>query len=157
MDNTDYKIIDCLSKNGRANASDIADRVNLSTSAVIERMKKLENSGAIKGYTVVLDANKFGKDVTAMMSVAIDHPKYNDNFVAEVMKNHHIAECMYIAGEFDYLLKVVTDNTHALEKILNTIKSIQGVSKTKTNIVLSTPKNEFAVSVRPRKQADTAK
>ena len=151
MDNTDIKILDCLCKNARANASEIAEKVKLSTSAVIERMKKLENSGTIKGYTAVLDNQKLGKDVIAMMSVAIDHPKFNDNFVDEMRRNNHITECMYIAGDFDYLLKVVTDNTQTLESVLNYIKSIQGVSKTKTNIVLSTPKNVYAIPHKTKK------
>ncbi|MEG1612635.1 MAG: Lrp/AsnC family transcriptional regulator [Clostridia bacterium] len=151
MDTIDIKILSCLSKNARANASEIAETVKLSTSAVIERIKKLENNGTIKGYTAILDAQKLNKDVIAMMSVAIDHPKYNDGFVSEVMQNHHITECLYIAGDFDYLLKVITDNTHTLEGVLNCIKSIPGVSKTKTNIVLSTQKNEYAIPLKAKK------
>lgn len=152
MDNTDYKILQCLSKNARANSSEIAEKVKLSTSAVIERIKKLEAGGVIKGYTAILDPHKLNKDVTAMMSVAIDHPKFNDGFVQAVTGNHHITECLYIAGEFDYLLKVITDNTKMLESVLNEIKSIPGVSKTKTNIVLSIPKNEYAVPLKAKKE-----
>jgi Transcriptional regulators len=148
MDNTDIKILNCLSANARANASEIAEKVKLSTSAVIERIKKLENSDTILGYTVILNPQKLNKDVIAMMSVAIDHPKFNDGFVEAVMQNHHITECLYIAGDFDYLLKVITDNTQMLEGVLNEIKSIPGVSKTKTNIVLSSPKNEYSIPLR---------
>lgn len=152
MDNTDYKILQCLTKNARANSSEIAEKVKLSTSAVIERIKKLEASGTIKGYTAIIDPQKLNKDVTAMMSVAIDHPKYNDSFVAATVGNPHITECLYIAGDFDYLLKVITDNTKMLESVLNDIKSIPGVSKTKTNIVLSSPKNEYNVPIKVRKE-----
>lgn len=151
LDNTDYKILHALSKNGRVGASEIADKVKLSTSAVIERIKKLEASGTILGYTAIIDPAKLNKDVTAMMSVAIDHPKFNDSFVAAVMSNPHITECMYIAGDFDYLLKVITDNTKMLENVLNEIKCIPGVSKTKTNIVLSIPKNLYNVPIKTKK------
>lgn len=139
-------------KNARANSSEIAEKVKLSTSTVIERIKKLENSGVIKGYTAIIVPEKLGKDVTALISVAIDHPKFNDGFVAAVKDNRHIAECLYIAGEFDYFLKVVTDNTKTLESVLNEIKSIPGVSKTQTSIVLSSPKNEYNVPVKAKKE-----
>ena len=139
-------------KNARANSSEIAEKVKLSTSTVIERIKKLENSGVIKGYAAIIVPEKLGKDVTALISVAIDHPKFNDGFVAAVKDNRHIAECLYIAGEFDYFLKVVTDNTKTLESVLNEIKSIPGVSKTQTSIVLSSPKNEYSVPIKAKKE-----
>ncbi len=148
MDNIDNKILHCLAKNARMNSSDIAKKVKLSTSAVIERIKKLESSGTILGYIAVVNPAKLNKDVIAMMNVAIDHPKYNDGFVAAVAKNPHITECMYIAGDFDYLLKVLTDNTKTLEEVLNEIKGIEGVSKTKTSIVLSSPKHEYSIPVK---------
>lgn len=152
MDNIDYKILQCLTKNARANASDIARKVKLSTSAVIERIKKLEASGTIKGYTAIIDHQKLNKDVTAVMSVVIEHPKFNDSFVQATVSNPHITECLYIAGDFDYLLKVITDNTKMLENVLNDVKSIPGVSKTKTNIVLSSQKNEYNVPIKVRKE-----
>ncbi len=121
-------------------ASDIGAKVKLSTSAVIERIKKLEQNGTVKGYTTVLDPVKMGKDVTAIMSIVVDHPRYNDGFISAVNANPHITECLYIAGEVDFFIKVVTDNTKTLETVLNELKSIPGVSKTKTNIVLNAPK-----------------
>ncbi|MDD3947095.1 MAG: Lrp/AsnC family transcriptional regulator [Clostridia bacterium] len=150
MDNTDIKIINLLRKNARSNASEIAEKIKLSVSAVIERMKKLEASGFVLGYTVLLDHSKIGKDVIAMMSISIEHPKYNDAFEAAVIQNPNITECHYVAGDFDYLLKVITDNTKSLEKVLNEIKSLQGVSKTKTSIVFSSPKNEFSVDLKAK-------
>jgi Lrp/AsnC family leucine-responsive transcriptional regulator len=148
MDNIDIKIINSLRNNSRVNASDIAEKVNLSVSAVIERIKKLESSGIIKQYTVVLDTNKLGKDVMALISVSIEHPKFNETFVESVMQNPQIVECHYIAGDFDFLLKVITESTQTLEKILNDIKCVNGVSKTKTMIVLSTIKNDLSISLK---------
>lgn len=143
MDNTDRLILSLLTKNARANASEIADKVSLSTSACIERIKKLENNGIIVGYTAILDNEKLGKDVLALMSVAIEHPKYNDGFIKAVNQNENIIECFYLAGEFDYYVKILTDNIVKLEGVLNAIKSIPGVSKTKTNIVLNTTKKQL--------------
>jgi len=142
MDKIDRKILSLLSKNARANSSEIAEKVSLSPSACIERIKKLEASGIITGYTAIVDHAKLGKDVLALMSVAIEHPKYNDGFVKAVAQNKNIIECFYLAGEFDYYIKVLTDSIVKLEAVLNSIKSIPGVSKTKTNIVLNVTKNQ---------------
>jgi len=151
LDNTDVKIINLLRKNSRVGASEIAQKIKLSVSAVIERIKKLESAGVILGYTVILDNAMIGKDVIAMMSISIDHPKFNGAFEAAVLQEPHITECHYIAGDFDYLLKVITDNTKSLERILNDIKSVPGVSKTKTSIVFSTPKNDYSVALKAKK------
>ncbi len=147
MDNIDLNILTLLLNNARVNSSEIADKVSLSPSAAIERIKKLENNGIITGYTAIVDPAKLGKDVMALMSVAIEHPKYNDVFIKSVALNNHITECFYLAGEFDYQLKIITDNTATLERLLNTIKSIPGVSKTKTNIVLSVTKNDHNIAI----------
>ena len=106
MDSVDVKIIECLKANSRENASVIGSKVNMSVSAVIERIKKLEASGIIKQYTVVLDNDKLGLDLTAFISVSMEHPKYNDGFVEFVMCHPQIVECHYITGDFDFLLKI---------------------------------------------------
>lgn len=142
MDKTDRNILKQLVDNARVNTSEIADKVNMSPSTVSDRIKKLEANGTILGYTAVLSPSKMGKDVTALMSVAVEHPKYNDGFIGAVLSNPEIAECFYLAGEFDFYLKIITDNIEKLESTLNAIKSIPGVSKTITNVVLSTPKNK---------------
>lgn len=145
MDNVDYKILNCLRKNARMNASVIGEKINMSVSAVIERIKKLEASGIIKQYTIVLDQKLIGKDITAYISVSLEHPKYNEGFSSSVQDNPQISECHYITGDFDYLLKVITCSTQELTNVLNTIKCIKGVSLTRTLIVLSTTKNEYCV------------
>jgi len=145
MDDTDLKILHCLKKNSRCNASAIGSQINMSISAVIERIKKLESAGIIKQYTILLDPKRIGKDICAFISVSLEHPKYNDGFSAAVKKNKQIVECHYITGGFDFLLKVVTDTTDTLEQVLKDIKSISGVSLTKTEVVLSTVKSEVTV------------
>ncbi|HBP38530.1 MAG TPA: Lrp/AsnC family transcriptional regulator [Clostridiales bacterium] len=145
MDHIDIKILDCLLTNARLAASVIGERVNLSVSAVIERIKKLENQGIIKQYTTILDSEKIGKGVTAFISVSLEHPKYNAGFIESVQKCSQITECHYITGDFDFLLKVVTQSTHSLEDTLNLIKSIKGISLTKTLVVFSTWKRDISV------------
>lgn len=145
MDKKDVQIIKHLVVNARINASDISKDIGLSTSAVIERIRKLEKSGIISGYTAILDPRKVNLDVTAIITVVIEHPRYNDRFIKAVMENMYITECHYMAGDHDFYLKVVTQNTNTLQDILNDIKRIEGVAKTKTSIVLNSPKNEIAI------------
>ena len=145
VDEINVKILNCLRENSRENASVISEKVGLSISAVIERIKKLEANEYIKKYTVDLDKNKIGRDVTALMQITLDHPKYTENFINKVKSNNDVLECHYLAGNYDFLIKICTNTTESLEKILNKVKAIEGVSKTTTMIVLSTIKNEYSV------------
>ena len=142
MDKIDYEILSCLKENARENATNIGAKINLSTSAVIERIKKFEASRLIKQYTIVLDQQALGGELMAFISVRLEHPKYYENFVELVNAHNSISECYYIAGDFDFILKAITKNTQCLEDILNYIKSIDGVSLTRTSVVLSANKNE---------------
>lgn len=145
MDRTDYEILACLKENARENATNIGAKINLSTSAVIERIKKFENSGLIKQYTIVINQQAVGGELTAFISVRLEHPKYYENFVEVVNSHNSITECYYIAGDFDFILKVITKTAQSLEDILNYIKSIDGVSLTRTSVVLSTNKNDVCL------------
>jgi len=145
MDSIDYQILACLKENSRENATNIGAKINLSTSAVIERIKKLENSGLIEQYTTLIDQTVLGRDLMAFIQVSLEHPKHYENFVRHVHENHSIAECYYIAGDFDFILKVVTKGGKMLEEILNYVKGINGVSQTRTSVVLSTNKREVCL------------
>lgn len=145
MDDTDIKILVMLKENSRVNASVIAENIGMSVSSVTERVKKLENSGVIKKYTLALDSKLIGMDVLAFISISLEHPKFNDTFIASLQKNPNVIECHYITGDFDFLLKIMTASMDAFSNVLNTIKSIKGVSLTRTLIVLSTSKNEYCI------------
>ena len=151
MDKIDVKIIECLKKNARENASVIGSQVNMSVSAVIERIKKLEANGIIKQYTVVLDSKKLGMDITAFISVSMEHPKYNNNFNEFVKTHKQITECHYITGDFDFLLKVNTESTGGLElairNLINQMYSKDISRKIKSAVVLSTVKEDYSVNL----------
>lgn len=145
MDNIDLSILKCLKENSRQTASMISQTINLSVSAVIERIRKMESKGMIQKYTVVLDEKQLGNDLTVFVSVRLEHPKYGNEFAREAAQHPHVAECYYIAGDVDYLLKIVTDSSRSLESIHQDIKEMPGVSWTKTLYVLSTIKNDISV------------
>jgi len=145
VDNIDIKIIKLLQENARVTASEIAGNINLSVPAVSERLKKLESSGVIKQYTTIVDPVHMNKTLMAIVFVTLERPRFADTFAEFVKKQNDILECHYLAGDSDYALKVVTENTSTLQELLDHIKSLQCVQKTRTTVILSTAKNNYSV------------
>lgn len=145
MDDIDVHILEILKGNARLSISEISKRVNMSVPAVSERLKKLETSGIIEQYTVLISSRKLKKDLTAFMFISIERNKSVTEFLNVIKASKDVLECHYIAGDYDYLLKIVTENTMTLEALLNKIKSVGGIQKTKTVIVLSTKKNNPSI------------
>ncbi|HEY2988333.1 MAG TPA: Lrp/AsnC family transcriptional regulator [Candidatus Binatia bacterium] len=140
LDQIDLKILSILQNQGRTHLADIAKEVDLSSPAVMERVKKLETQGVIKGYQAVLDPKKMGKDVAAFVGVSVSHQKYIDGFASYVTRQHDVLECHHVTGEESFILKVKTANTDSLEKLLAEIRSVEGVTGTITKVVLSSVK-----------------
>ena len=140
MDALDREILGCLIENGRMTVSEVSQRVKLSIPAVSERIRKLEQSGVVGKYTAILDPVRMDRRLTAIMMVSMERPKYNEGFTSQVLAEPDVLECHYLAGDFDYSLKIVTQDTSSLEKLLNRLKSIPGVQKTRTTVVLSSIK-----------------
>lgn len=148
MDHIDASILRCLTEDARMNASQISAQVNLSVSAVIERMKKLEASGLIRGYTALIDERLAGYDVQALISVRLEHPKYNQSFAEHMCAHSCVMECFYITGDFDYIARISAGSTEELTQVLNDIKEIPGVSLTRTYVVLENIKQGTQVFPR---------
>jgi Lrp/AsnC family leucine-responsive transcriptional regulator len=138
MDDVDKKILKMLSENARATLSELAGEIALSLPAISERLKKLEASGVIRQYTTILDPAKLNKHLMALMFLRFDNPKHGDRFAELSKAEPEIKECYYITGDFDYSLKILTENTQTLEKLLTRIKNAPGVVKTQTIVILST-------------------
>lgn len=150
MDRIDANILKCLTKDARMNASQISQQVNLSVSAVIERMKKMEASGLIRGYTAVIDERQAGVNVQAMISIRLEHPKYNQEFNHQMCAHESVMECFYITGDFDYIARIGVSSTEELTKVLHDIKQIPGVSLTRTYVVLDNVKQNSSVIPRTK-------
>jgi len=145
MDNIDIKILKLLQQHSRITASEISSRINLSVPAVSERLKKLDATGIIEKYTIILSAKKLNKRLMVVMFISLESPKFKDAFISIVQLDDEIVECHYLAGDYDYILKIITESTESLEKILHKIKNIPGVRKTKTTVSLSTIKNNYSI------------
>jgi len=150
MDALDHQLVNLLQRNGRATQLELSRAVGLSQPAVAERIRKLEERGVITGYTARVDASKLGKDITAFIGVSIEHPKYFDGFARKVLAMPEVLEAHRVAGQDSYLLKVRTRNTKTLDTLLvETLRTISGVTRTHTTIVLTSIKEETYVHVSP--------
>lgn len=148
MDWIDHRLVQALQVDGRATQLELSKQVKLSQPATAERMRKLEDAGVITGYSARVDATKLGKDVTAFVGVSIEHPKYFEQFAKKVLGLEEVLECHRVAGADSYLLKVKTATTGTLDALLvETLRTIPGVTRTNTTIVLSSVKEETRVHV----------
>lgn len=148
MDLVDRQIIESLQKDARLTQAQLAKRVGLSQPSVADRIRKLEEQKVITGYAARVDPRKLGKDITAFIGVAIEHPKYFDSFARKVLGLPEVLECHRVAGSDSYLLKVRTENTGTLDRLLvECLRTIPGVTRTDTTIVLASVKEDTFVSV----------
>jgi Lrp/AsnC family leucine-responsive transcriptional regulator len=147
LDQIDLKILSILQNDGRRRLADIADDVDLSAPAVMERVKKLEASGVIRGYQALVDGKKVGKDVTAFIGVSIGNQRDVERFAGQMMRYRDVLECHHVTGDESFVLKVKSANTNALEKLLAEIRSVDGVTRTVTKVVLSTVKEGQALEL----------
>ena len=151
MDDVDAGIVDLLQADARLTQAQIAKKVGLSQPSVAERIRKLEEQRIITGYTAKVDPRKLGKDITAFIGVGIEHPRYFDAFAKKVMGLEEVLECHRVAGQDSYLLKVRTENTGTLDRLLTEeLRTLPGVTRTHTTIVLCSVKEETHVA--PKKE-----
>lgn len=145
----DQKAVELLAEQGRATWADLADHLGVSPPAAADRVRKLEERGVIRGYAALVDAEQVGYGLTAFVAVTLEKPKYRDTFIAKVHETAEILECHHVAGDDDFLLKVKCRGTKHLDDLLTyVLKSIPGVARTRTTIVLSTAKEKLFTSPR---------
>ena len=148
MDAIDLRILEILQRDARVTQQDIARRVKLSQPSVADRIRKLEARGVILGYFAKVDPAHLGKDITAFIGVGISHPKYFEQFGKKVMAIPDVLECHRVAGNESYLLKIRTENTRSLDRLLvEQLRTIPGVFRTETTLVLSSIKEDLALSI----------
>jgi Lrp/AsnC family transcriptional regulator, leucine-responsive regulatory protein len=137
-DATDRAILELLQENCKQPLAAIGEKVGLSAPAVVERIHKLEEAGVVVRYTAVLDPRKLGRDITAFIGVSTDRPGAIDRVEAQVGAMDEVLECHHVTGGYTLMLKVKTRNTESLERLIDSVRSLDGVSRTETMVVLST-------------------
>jgi len=140
LDRYDRRILEVLQSDGRISNQDLAERIGLSPSPCLRRVRALEESGLIAGYRAVLDAAKLGLSLTALIHISMDRhtPERFARFDAAVAALPEVLECLLITGqEADYQLKVVVaDMTAYQDLLLNKVTRIEGVSGVHSSFVL---------------------
>ncbi|MFD0559490.1 Lrp/AsnC family leucine-responsive transcriptional regulator [Stackebrandtia endophytica] len=138
MEDLDLAIVSALTADGRISFTELATRVGLSTSAVHQRVKRLEERGVITGYTAKINYEALGLTLTAYVAIRPIDPAAPDDAPERLAALPQIESCHSVAGEDYYLLKVRVNGPAALEDLLARIRNVAGVTH-RTTIVLSTP------------------
>ena len=140
LDRYDRAILAALQRDGRMSNQELADRIGLSPSPCLRRVRALEEAGLIAGYHALVDARKLGLSLMALLSVSMDKhtPERFANFEALVGDIPEVLECLLITGQkSDYQLKIaVRDMDHYQHLLLNCITRIEGVTGVETHFVL---------------------
>ena len=138
VEEIDRQILGLLARDGRMSFTDLGKATGLSTSAVHQRVRRLEQRGVIRGYAAVIDADAVGLPLTAFISVTPLDPSAPDDVPDRLAELPEIEACHSVAGDENYILKVRVATPGALEGLLARIRGAAAVS-TRTTIVLSTP------------------
>lgn len=140
LDRYDLRILAELQRDGRISNQDLADRIGLSPSPCLRRVRLIEESGVIRGYAALLDAKTLGLTLMAIISVSMDRhtPERFEGFEAAIADIPEVLECLLITGrDADYQLKVVVRDMDAYQDLLlNRITRIEGVSGVHSSFVL---------------------
>lgn len=151
LDRYDQRILEVLQAEGRISNQELADRVGLSPSPCLRRVRTLDESGLIVGYRALLDAKKLGFSLMALIHISMDRhtPERFTNFEAKIGELPEVLECLLITGQdADYQLKVVAHDMEAYQELLlNRIARIEGVSGMHSSFVLRRVVDKSALPV----------
>jgi len=140
LDGFDRRILEALQAEGRISNQELAERIGLSPSPCLRRVRALEESGLIAGYRAILDATKLGLSLLALIHISMDQhtPERFSNFEQKVADLPEVLECLLITGQdADYQLKVVVRDMEAYQVLLlNKITRIEGVSGVHSSFVM---------------------
>lgn len=150
LDAVDMEILRALQKNARLTTKELAAMVNLSTTPVFERVKRLEQRGYIKGYVAVLDAEKLDRGFVVFCSVKMRRigREIAEDFARVVRSIPEVTECYNISGSYDYLLKIHAPNMkYYQEFVLNILGNIDHLGSLESTFVMDEIKHDFGLHI----------
>ena len=147
LDETDRKIIEILQEDGRISMKDLGKLIGLTSPAVSERIKRLENCGIISGYKAIINPDALGRNIKAFIHISLPGSQSYAEFLENAKSDPRIVECHHITGDDCSLLKVLVRDMQELENVIDSIKKI---GSTKTSVILSTPICLLYTSPSPR-------
>lgn len=152
MDRTDRKILGALQEKGRISNVELARMNDMAPSSMLERVRRLEDRGIIKGYRAELDPKQLGYHVAAMVMLNLDRHQATgiEDFEASIREVPEVKACYHLAGRYDYILHVVVrDIDHLGQLVKHTLGAIRGLEKQETFLLLSTVKEDSGLSLEP--------
>ena len=141
LDEIDIKILKYLQNDGRETASKIAEKLNLTVPTITERIKRLQESSVIKGFQAIIDPKSVSLDVSAVITVISSSSNNYQQVVDNAIDCPEIIQCFSTTGMGSLLLWVSTKNSQSLEELLRKIQSWPDVTRTETQVILSSYKN----------------
>lgn len=150
LDAVDMEILRALQKNARLTTKELAAMVNLSTTPVFERVKRLEQRGYVKGYVAVLDAEKLGRGFVVFCSVKMRRigREIAEDFARVVRSIPEVTECYNISGSYDYLLRIHAPNMkYYQEFVLNILGNIDHLGSLESTFVMDEIKHDFGLHI----------
>ncbi|WP_106478441.1 Lrp/AsnC ligand binding domain-containing protein [Phytohalomonas tamaricis] len=150
LDKIDLNILRCLQDNARISYVDLASNVGLSTTPCLERVKRLERAGIIRGYKAMLNPDALKAKLLVFVEVSLEtqSPAVFDEFRRAVAKLPQIQECHLVSGQFDYILKCRIPEMSAYRQLLgDVVLTLPGVKESKSYVVMEEVKEEFSLYV----------
>ncbi|PCJ42987.1 MAG: leucine-responsive transcriptional regulator [Alphaproteobacteria bacterium] len=150
LDKIDQNILNILQKDGRISNVKLAETIHLSPTPCLERVKRLEKDGYIKGYVALLESNLLDAALVSFIEVSLERTTTRalEIFRQEIREIPEIQECHMVAGGFDYLIKVRTrDMAHYRKFLGEKLSSLSGIRSTHTYVVMEEVKATSAIAI----------
>ncbi len=150
MDALDKQLIQLLQKDCKKTTKYYADQLQLSKTAVYERIRRLERTGIITDYVALVDKEKIQRDFTVLCQIRlVQHTKENVlKFEREVLKLEEVSECFHVGGDYDYVLKInVEDMKSYREFMVTKLTAINNIGNTQSSFVINEVKNRPSVHI----------
>ncbi|MBT8312398.1 MAG: Lrp/AsnC family transcriptional regulator [Flavobacteriaceae bacterium] len=150
LDTVDTHLLHLIQDDCKKTTKAYAQELGLSSTAVYERIKRLEREGVIQKYVALLDKNKVGRAFTVLCHVKlIQHVKENvQQFEKEVLKLEEVSECFHVSGDYDYILKIYVQDMRAYREFMVTkLTAIQNIGSTQSSFVISEVKHTTALAL----------
>jgi len=150
LDAIDFRLLKLLQAKSNLTTKELAAKVNLSTTPVFERVKKLEKEGYIKKYVAILDAEKLEKGLIVFCNITIkEHTREIGNqFVKDILSLEEVTECYNISGDYDFLLKVlVRDMKEYQNFVLNHLGGVKNIGSAHSTFVMGEIKNSYSIPI----------
>lgn len=150
LDLTDKKILNLLQQNSKANIKEIALKIGLTQTPTYERIKRLEKAGVIKNYIAVLDKEKVGYtiEVFCQVTLMVHSKEMITRFENAINKIDEVMECFHVAGNYDYLLKIIVKDMNSYQTFLkNKLSVLDSVANVQSTFVMSSTKDSAGLSL----------